>query len=450
MSKDYSSSTKWEKSDFGGYRALIWDHPEIKVGWDVDFKIPEKGDLGQWTSEKLLKIFLCKANELGFVEHLTRNPLVGETTGPYGFGKREVACVNKKNQGEVLASIMSMDAEYRALFEHYKEVIIKADIEVRIPEEKNEGKGEGKGEGEEEINGGMSASPKDERAKGSKILKRILGEIKKREWKPYESLTSRDFSKSLKWIYPKNHSRLVINENHERLSKSLVNLLDISFDPQKDRINSLRTGKIDARKVAEVIPGNLNIYYKIEEHQSTKPFSVVILQDESGSMESKMHYSKELITILYLAFSEILPPNKLSIYGHSGYSEPEIYVYKDPYHDDFVTAIGAMSSKQENYDGPVIESIYNKVREQTDDNIIFIVLSDGQPLGKNYGSMKDITDLKRVVEKCRRDGFVTIGIGIQHDTQRLYDYNCKINDLSHDMVKKTSYLINRCVKTEFQ
>ena len=61
-------------------------------------------------------------------------------------------------------------------------------------------------------------------------------------------------------------------------------------------------------------------------------------------------------------------------------------------------------------------------------------------------------DLKRIVEKCKRDGFVACGIGFNYrGVKELYNYNTVI---SHsDMAKAPeaiSMLINNVVKSEFQ
>jgi len=98
----------------------------------------------------------------------------------------------------------------------------------------------------------------------------------------------------------------------------------------------------------------------------------------------------------------------------------------------------------------VIESVYEKVRSITSDNIIFISMSDGQPSGQNYGGTAAIHDMKKIIEKCKRDGFVTVGIGIQHvGVKEIYNYYTIVNDMTQ-MVKQVSLLINKVVKTEFQ
>ena len=98
----------------------------------------------------------------------------------------------------------------------------------------------------------------------------------------------------------------------------------------------------------------------------------------------------------------------------------------------------------------MIEAIYKKVRESCDDNIIFISLSDGQPAGDCYGGEDDIIDMKRILERARRDGFVTVSIGMQYmATPGLYQYNKTVDDLSQ-LAKDVSQVVNKVVKTEFK
>lgn len=460
--KKMISSTKWEKSDFGGYIRLISDHPEIQVGLSVNYTFRGKSDLSYFTTQKLVDIFLLKVKEYKLIDKLLINRKIVKNKTFFGV-ENKVARISKESQREALQGVVDKDREYRSLFLHYASLVLSTDIDFDLPDKNDSGLGKGdisgKSLGKGEKDGSKSKDNKSESQQTDDDLEssinshisQLIQKIAKKEPIDRSSITG-SFKKRTKWIYPKPRQESnVFSADNERDAGLLVKLLDINFDPKIDRLNSLRSGKLDVRKIGEVPAGNLNLYYKEEPNQSTKPFSVVILQDESGSMGGyRMDNAIEMVKTLYLAFSEIVPSDKLSVYGHSGGVSPEIYVYKDPYNDTFETTINNMYAKSENYDGPVIEVIYDKIRSYTDDNIIFIVLSDGQPAGDNYGGASDNLNLRRIVEKCRRDGFVTVGIGIQYNTGHLYDYNCTINSLGPEMIKKTSYIINKVVKTEFQ
>jgi hypothetical protein len=134
-------------------------------------------------------------------------------------------------------------------------------------------------------------------------------------------------------------------------------------------------------------------------------------------------------------------------------STPKLYIYHEPTHQEFLSTIDTMvngRSLQQNYDGPIVEFIHDRVRKLSDDRIIFIVLSDGVPAGHNYGTKGDRENFKQILEKCKRDEFVVGGVMIQTDLgSDLYSYSTMIRSLD-DMPRKVSNLVNHIVKTEFQ
>ena len=173
----------------------------------------------------------------------------------------------------------------------------------------------------------------------------------------------------------------------------------------------------------------------------------------SGSMSGeKIRIQRQVLNSLYLALSTILPEDKLFIYGHTGDNSPDIYTFCSPYDTEYAKNIKHYYSIElcQNYDGPVIEAIHKKVRGITDDRVIFISLSDGSPAGVGYGCNKDIEDMKRILEKARRDDFVTVGIGMQYMAQKnLYNYYTTVDDMS-TLAKNVSQVINSVVRSEFK
>jgi hypothetical protein len=237
-------------------------------------------------------------------------------------------------------------------------------------------------------------------------------------------------------------------------AEMLIKLLDISFDPKSDEVKNLKLGKLDTSKIAEVPAGNLSVYKQTVEEQDTKPFSVCILADMSGSMGhgNRIPAQRHILNTLYLAMSQILPPDKLYIYGHSGEYSPEIYTFYSPHDPEYEKNIRFYNqvSWQQNYDGPVIEAIHKKVRETNDDRIIFISLSDGEPCGNGYGGQHHNEELKRILERARRDEFVTVGIGIEAGhVGQLYTYSKCVWDLKL-LPKEVSSIVNQVVRVEFQ
>ena len=432
------SSTGWETSFYGGYDRTLYDMPDVKVDYDVRVSIPLKSKMSYYSGQKLLKTFLLRVKTLRLTDMLLHKSTIEKkkTWGGFGSDKR-VIVVSKKGIENTLNYIINQETELKNLFEHYKQDIIDSDIEFTL-----------KDDDKKEPASGKSTSD---------LVNDLIG--KTTVMKPYKSFSSISGDGNVPdpefHIQEQDRRDAYMDDDHKLLAKQIVNKLDITFDPDRDEIHSLKQGKLDVRKLAEAVAHNDHIYYRTEEDQKTKPFSVVMLCDESGSMRSYDRIDKQydLVKILYTAFSEIMPQDRISVYGHSGQETPEIYVYQDKYNPGFMKTISNMRGRdlRENYDGPVVESIHERIRSQSSDNILFIVISDGQPSGDHgYGGKDAMDDLKRIVEKCKRDNFVTMGIGFGYSgVKELYAYHTVIHDMKQ-VVEKVTTLLNKVVKTEFQ
>ena len=485
----YKSTSGWEKSHFGGFTRVLNDYPYIKIDFDLDIKASGEAasELGTWQAEKLIKLYILKAKEKGLIEKFTSKVI--ERPSFFGTVIKKYSVVSLNNLA-ILSTICTSYPEMAPMFEHYKDSILSSTIEMEIQEpepQKNKGdkgKGEGEGEGqpqgekeeegegddegqgegecdgedEKESESGSPAEGKQTpKGKSGKSIQDLMGEIN--ESKPWSvadrSLTA--FSEKPKFTaFGKKDSisSYQFNAEEKRDSELLIKLLDINFDPKSDEVKNLKLGKLDTSKIAEVPAGNLSIYKQRVEEQDTKPFSVCILADMSGSMGhgNRIPAQRHIMNTLYLAMSQILPPDKLYIYGHSGDYTPEIFTFYSPYDTDYEKNIQFYHDVHwcQNYDGPVIEAIHKKVRETNDDRIIFISLSDGQPSGNSYGGHEHNEELKRILERARRDEFVTVGIGIQADhVTELYTYSKVVNDLKL-LPKEVSSIINQVVRAEFQ
>lgn len=456
--KTYRSTSGWERSWFGGYTRMIWDHPYINIDLKVDLK-PHKElsqDVGVYAAEKLLKMYLLQAGQAKVLDHLERTV---ETRTDF-FGKEKKYEVYPLNKLDVFERILEKNPELSPLFDHYKEGILGSKVEMEIKEDKSDDDGDGEGEGDDKKTPPSGkGSPKENEGKAPpgkmKTLKELLGRIKVQErssWTSSSSLSSFDKKPVFKPLEESSGTYRFTQQEIQN-AEMLLKMLDIDFEPKSDVVKSLRLGKLDASKIAEVPAGNLSVYKQIVEEQDTRPFTVCILGDLSGSMGGeKVDMQFSVMNSLFLAMREILPPDKLFIYGHSGEYTPEIYTFYSPYEPDYEKRISQYYDIQlaQNYDGPVIETIHKKIRGITDDRIIFIVLSDGEPAGNNYGSRQDLEDLKKILERCRRDEFVTVGVGIESfHVEGLYTYSKVVNDLRL-MSKEVSALINRVVRTEFK
>jgi uncharacterized phage-associated protein len=444
-----TSVFNWESSYFGGYERVVYDHPFVYVPREIEFRYKNTTGASIYVADKLCAMFLHRVIKHDMLKSLLHNHTVSKVTG--WFGKEEtVVKINKDSLKVCLNVVIDCETELRSLFEHYRKFLESVDILYYPKDDKKDDKSPtgsdgGSGTDEEEI-------------------KKAFGKIK--EQKPYSPYSSRDavagelkdrttFVVMEKSTKPCKYSLEIIKQ-----ANALVNLLDISFQPKEDKVENLKCGKMSPHKIAEIPAGNTHIYHRVEEDQSTRPFSICVLGDESGSMTGRrggMHIRQnELMKMLYYAFSQILPQDKMFFFGHSGnpedHGDPEIRVYHDKYNQNFESTIERQLNNDynENYDGPVVECIYERVREQTSDNIIFISISDGSPSGHNYGGPSAEQELKRVIEKCKRDGFVTVGVGLQYGRIKdIYNYHTIVMNMDK-LVKSVSSLINQVVKTEFK
>lgn len=458
MSKDKKNSlVNWEDSYFGGFRRVLSDYPEIKMEYSIDSNLPnERDDLTWYTGNKLVKLLHLRIKEMGLAAMFLDRAVIIEK--PSFFGKKKYLTPVKISILTVVDIIISKDSELGNLFRNYRDIL--GATEFLYPAEPDKKKGDDAEEGcaaEEKC--GKSGEEK-QKSKGEIVADAVCLIDKTMKYKDmYDSAKGGTLTGDLKKnavfkLMRKSKTPTVFTDSEVLHGENLAKMLDISFDLTHDKIPNLQSGKIDVAKIATVPAGNSHVYFRIEEDQATKPFSVCILCDESGSMTCGgfLKIQQELVKILYLAFSQKLPLNKIFIYGHSGSNSPEIRIYNDAYNTIFLDTIEMQkhNSWSQNYDGPVIEAIHEKIRETTSDSIIFIAISDGVPAGNDYGGEPAIKAMKQVIEKCKRDRFVTIGIGLQLAfVKEIYNYYTIVTDMSK-IAKQVSTLVNHVVKVEFQ
>jgi hypothetical protein len=448
--KKIFSSSSWETSDFGGFSQVLWDLPEVSIPSGFNINFPENAEyLSYYSKNKLLGYFFLAVKKYKLTSALITESTQEQADDPsFSFLATEIV-FDKKKVKEVLSTIIAKEVELKSLFINYSNLLSNSKIYYRsyiAPE---------------------SLTDKYIVDKIQDVREKKRFAYQTNNYFPNASQTFDELKSNTQYKLAHVKSEPIIyTESEITRSEKLLNLLDISFEQDVTKINNLRTGKLDIPKIAEVMSGNHLIYFKKELHDRTKPFRVCILNDESGSMgeprryfyndESYMWSRSEMqhyITkMMYRAFSQILPPDKISVYGHTGNYDPAIHIYQDNLNPNFEYSYDSQFNVEfyQNYDGPVVSRIYDTIRSYTSDAILFIVVSDGYPAGENYGSPKDIDDYKRIIEKCKRDNFVTCGIGLQHSgVKNLYNYNTVVNNLEK-APELVSALINNVVKSEFQ
>lgn len=444
MGSKYSSSIYgWESSYYGGYERVVYDHPSIYIPSNMTAQASKSlPGVGFYILDKMVRIFVYRVNKYNLTTTLLLDCRTSKQHDYFTKKESTVVSVSKTGVELCLDIIDKYGDDLKNLFVHYRSILLSARIEwVLNDDNKKDGDKEG---------GEM-----DKETLLSKV-KSSMSEVKEQKSYSYSSSSgiSGEFKENTKFVNAEKVGKWNPNAKEKLDANNLVRLLDISFDPKDDRIENLKCGKMSGHKIAEIPAGNTHVYHRVEENISTKPFSVCILADESGSMHyhNLVERQQHIIKMLYEAFSQIIPKDKIYVYGHTGDDEPEVHVYHDKYHPEFEFTIDSQFDVNwlENYDGPVIENIYERVRKQTSDNIIFIAISDGQPAGNNYGGDPAINELKRIIEKCKRDGFVTAGVGLQYgQVKDIYNYHTVILR-DDDYIRKVSTLVNNIVKSEFK
>jgi hypothetical protein len=474
--KTFWSTSGWEHSHFGGFNRIIWDYPYIKMGHEG--KIETDPDLrkreGIYTAEKLVKIYIMKCKEYDLIKYLQFERITKTNI----IGRETEFDVLKLDRLDVLNEVMSKSKEFAPLFEHFKDAILNSSIEVEVPKdeegeggggkgeegEEGDGEGQGKGEGEEGEGEGEGEGQDDGEGEGKekkqpggwgastpdykKLKELIEGMAEQKPFAKWGSLSGDDYKPQ--FITPKDRSSkredYSPSADEKQNAEMILKQLDISFDPKSDDVKNLRLGKLDTSKIAEIPAGNMSVYKQTVDDQDTKEFAVCVLADMSGSMQgSRLDMQFSVLNSLYLALSEIIPESDLHIYGHTDESEPTIHTFCSPYSPNYLQNIQQYYriDNGSNYDGVVIEAVHKKIRETSDRPVILISLSDGQPCD-------DIDNMKKVLERARRDQFVTVGIGIATDyVKELYTYHKSVFDLRL-MPKEIAHILNQVVKTEFQ
>jgi len=461
---DYGGSvSQWETSYYGGFTRVISDHPYIKVDSNLTFIHGE--DKGFWLpwfeKEKLLKILLHRIVKYKLVDALMKGAVTTQERSRASFFNKEKEVTRVTVSSDSLTycynKVCVYDQETAPLFTHYISFILSSGMYYDLEKDNKGGSGRkpkpSPGENEEENDSECNDSKKPTSPDQiSKVFREALEDTREEEpWWSSDRINT--FTKEVEVKIQEDIEETIYSSEESTAAESLIKLLDITFDPKEDVVKSLRLGRLDTSKIAEIPAGNLCVYSQVIEKQSTRPFSIVILADESGSMNgSPIETQYHVVKALFCAFSQILPADKIYMYGHSGSDTPHLFVYHDPHNLNFDMTIDKMMSRSrsENYDGPITEKVYERVRSMTSDRIIFISLSDGQPAGRDYGGTVAVKQLKQIVEKCKRDEFVTAGVGIlSGHVKHIYPYNTVVMNLD-DMPKQVSHLLNHIVKTEFQ
>lgn len=430
--------TNWETSYFGGVKRVLIEYPFISISYDLYTSFPTgcktEVDLTVYQRDKLVNILFNEAFKKesykdsfkGFLEKEAFKTIKDEEL----FKERSVKYYGRERLAIPVSTDVLRDfvnyakrTELKSLFEYYGEDIQdpKTEITVHI-----------------DVPKGTRAEQEDQ----------VIRTVKKfaDSFKDKDALENLRVSVENIERDPKN--KVKFGRSEIVFAKKLQSLLDITQDPKPDTVKNLLQGAMDSEKLAEVLAGNNRVYVRKVENESVKPFKVIVLGDYSGSMnchDGRFNFQKQTMKALYHLFNDLMGMEDIEFYGHSGEDSPELYRFHSPEYPYFTETFNENISMCENYDGPVIEHIHKMVRTKSDKAVLLIVLSDGQPSGVGYGGNLAISKMKQILEKVKRDNFVTVGIGMK-DVQytNLYQYFICLKDFNK--VSPVAQIINRAVK----
>lgn len=209
---------------------------------------------------------------------------------------------------------------------------------------------------------------------------------------------------------------------------------------------SMRSGVIDTNKLAEAVQGVPTVYVRGGMVKTDK-VSLCVLVDQSGSMAlgDRIVSAREMAVLLNESVGHI-PDVELFIYGHSADLEGDYYtdlfVYREKNYAPKYS-LGTICPKEENRDGTAIYEVAKRVRKQTDNEVLFFILSDGAPCAFCYHGEMAFNHVKASVEEVEKMGFNVVQICIDpcYDPSVMFKHFIVVKDLG-----KLAFEIGKVIK----
>ena len=222
-------------------------------------------------------------------------------------------------------------------------------------------------------------------------------------------------------------------------------------------IHGCRSGLLDEAKIAEAYQGVPQVYIR-KGKVETSNSAVVVLIDESGSMNGGRHYySKvEMAKRAAILIREALKGTgtDLYVYGHSADSiysgATEITVYQEGKSSNISPyALSEVQARYENRDGTAILEVAKRVRKKTSDPILMFVLSDGVPCAHYYWGRESELDVQKKVKKVEGMDFTVVQVTIdtmnEESCKRMFSNVIHLeNDLA-DLPRKLGKVIKKAI-----
>jgi nitric oxide reductase activation protein len=219
-------------------------------------------------------------------------------------------------------------------------------------------------------------------------------------------------------------------------------------------MKSMRSGRLDTNKIAEAVQQVPTIYERFGQVTTSK-VCVGVLIDESGSMGgTKIQKAREAAIFINEVFKK-MPDVELFIYGHTadtnGRDSVDMTIYREKglITDSF--SLGTVDSHANNRDGDAILATARRMRNQTENQGLLIVLSDGAPSASGYGGREAIADTRKKVTRAQSLGFQVIQIAIEEHvpSKEMFDYFIQMTDIKNlpkDLVNYMSKKVDKLIK----
>lgn len=263
--------------------------------------------------------------------------------------------------------------------------------------------------------------------------------------------------------HPRDYDDSARKVDHTKASV-IANLLKRKNRDYQFSLKSMRSGRLDTDKLAEAKQGVQTIYERMGEVKTNK-LCVTVLVDESGSMHgSKADKAREAAIFLKESL-EGVPDVELFIYGHTadiaghyvsaiggkgGHGTTQILVYKEPGTYTPPKSMGRINGRYENRDGVAILATAKRVRQKTQNQGVFIVISDGEPSAQNYGGLTARQHVKKSAIEVEKMGFQVIQVTIGgHRSKEMFKNVIDMDDVSKFPTQFVGFLktkINSLIK----
>lgn len=303
----------------------------------------------------------------------------------------------------------------------------------------------------------MAGSMLSEEESESKASDEILGEMRK-EMEEGGRVISEDgviIGKTFWTVVEddKTAYKSVLGRIDRAKANTVATLLKRKSRDFKFSIKGMRSGRLDTNKLVEARQHVPTVYERMGEVKTDK-LAVTILIDESGSMGgTKIMKAQQAAIFLNEAFGR-QPDVELFIYGHTAdhnerSGNTEMMIYREPgVRNKF--SLGNVNAKSNNRDGHAIIETAKRVRKFTQNPMVMIVISDGQPAASGYGGYVGMEHTRKMVLKAEAMGMQVIQVAIDSvQSEKMFKNFVAMKNMStfpNDLVNFLKVRVNKNIK----